>query len=153
MADPTLSLCVHRKTGSSGMAAHCEAQHCISQHWDFNALTSQQLVDTSFPHGRGGSPMSNVSTQCSEGSTSYTHSVVHGCIQHRLGRTLECIDGVQCMDNNRETTSCVSRQLNRNVLHQQAGRNTVNIVVQTDQEATPHMSGQPDSAPGKTHPQ
>ena len=28
-----------------------------------------------------------------------------GCFEHRLGTTLECIDGVQCMDNNRENTS------------------------------------------------
>ena len=32
-------------------------------------------------------------------------------------------------------------------------RNTVNTAVQTDQEATPHVSWQPDSAPGTTHPQ
>ena len=48
----------------------------------------------------------DVSTQCSEGSTSYPdrtrHSIVHGCFEHRLGTTLECIDGV---DNNRENTS------------------------------------------------
>ena len=70
------------------------------------------------------------------------------------------------MDNNRENTShqraqvgnhtlshnplavetygpdsprCV-RQLHHSVLHQQAGRNTVNAAVQTDQEAT-HVSG------------
>ena len=44
VADPAQSLCVHRKTGSSGMATHCEAQHCISQHWDFNALTSNLWI-------------------------------------------------------------------------------------------------------------
>ena len=82
------------------------------------------------------------------------------------------------MDNNRENTShqrtrvrsytqshaplaaeaygsdspgCV-RQLHCSVLHQQAGRNTVNTAVQTDQEATPHVSGQPNSTPGMTHP-
>ena len=82
------------------------------------------------------------------------------------------------MDNNRENTShqrtrvrshtqshtplaveayvsdspgCV-RQLHCSVLHQQAGRNTVNTAVQTDQEATPHVSGQPNSTPGTTHP-
>ena len=51
----------------------------------------------------------DVSTQCSEDSTSYPdrirHSVLHGCFKHRLGTTLECIDGVRCMDNNRESTS------------------------------------------------
>ena len=70
---------------------------------------NQQLVDTSFPHGGGGSPMVDVGTQCSEGSTSYSdrtrHSVVHGCFVHHLGTTLECIDGVRCMDNNRKNTS------------------------------------------------
>ena len=49
---------------------------------------NQQLVDTSFPHGRGGSPMVDVSTQCSEDSTSYPdrtrHSVVLGCFEHWL---------------------------------------------------------------------
>ena len=112
---------------------------------------NQQLVDPSFSHGEGGSPMVDVSTQCSERSTNYPdrtrHSVVHGCIKHRLGTTLECIDGVQCMDNNQENTShqrtrvrshtqshaslvaeanspdspgC-TRQLHHSVLHQQAG--------------------------------
>ena len=70
---------------------------------------NQQLVHTSFPHGRGRSPMVDVSTQCSEGSTSYPdrtrHSVVHGCFEHGLGTTLECIDNVQCMVNNRKNTS------------------------------------------------
>ena len=70
---------------------------------------NQQLVDTCFSHGGGGSPMSNVSTQCSDGSTSHPdrtrHSVVHGCFERRLGTTLECIDGVRCMDNNRKNTS------------------------------------------------
>ena len=125
--------------------------------------------------------MAEVSTQCSEGSPSYPdrtrHSVVHGCIEHWLESTLECIDGVRCMDNNRDNTShqrtrvrthtqsqaplaveaygsdspgCV-RQLHCSVLHQQAGLNTVNTAVQTDQEATPHVSVQPNSTPGTTH--
>ena len=38
------SVCVHRKTGSSGTATHCEAQHCISQHWDVSALTSNLWI-------------------------------------------------------------------------------------------------------------
>ncbi|KAK2183445.1 hypothetical protein NP493_312g05018 [Ridgeia piscesae] len=71
---------------------------------------SQQLVEISFPHGGGGSPMVDVSTQCSEGSTSYLPTeqdtqFVHGCFEHRLGTTLECSDGVRCMDNNGEYTS------------------------------------------------
>ena len=104
--------------------------------------------------------MVEVSTQCSEGSPSYPdrtrHSVVHGCIEHRLGSTLECIDGVRCMDNNRENTShqCTRvrshtqshaplaaeaygsgspgcfRQLHCSVLHHQAGWNTVNTAVE-----------------------
>ena len=123
------------------------------------------------------------SAQCSEGSPNYPdrtrHSVVHGCIEHRLGSTLECIDGVRCMDNNRENTShqhtrvrshtqshgplaaeaygsdspgCI-KQLHCSVLHQQAGLNMVNTAMQTDQEATPHVSGQPNSTLGTTHPQ
>ena len=81
------------------------------------------------------------------------------------------------MDNNRENTSqrtrvrshtqshaplaaeaygsdspgCV-RKLHCSVLHQQAGLNKVNTAMQTDQEATPHVSGQPNSTPGTTHP-
>ena len=87
-----------------------------------------------------------------------------------MGSTLECIDGVRCIDNNRENTShqrtrvrshtqshaplaaeacgsdspgCV-RKLHCSVLHQQAGPNTVNTAVQ--------MSGQPNSTPGTTYP-
>ena len=85
-----------------------EVEHCISLYigiWMFN----QQLVGTSFPHGGWRFPMVEVSTQCSEGSLSYLdrtrHSVVHGCIEQRLGSTFECIDGVRYMDNNRENTS------------------------------------------------
>ena len=103
-------------------------------------------------------------------------SVIHRCIEHRLGSTLECINRVRFMDNNRENTphqrtrvrshtqshaplaaeaygsdspGCV-RQLHCSVLHQQAGWNTVNTAVQTDQEAI-HVSGQPNSASGTTH--
>ena len=50
-----------------------------------------------------------------------------------------------------DSPGCI-RQLHCSVLHQQAGRNTVNTAVQMDQEATPHVSGQPNSAPGTTHP-
>ena len=91
---------------------------------------------------------------------------------------MECIDGVRCMDNNQENIShqrtqvrshthshaplaaeaywsdrpgCI-RKLHCSVLHQQAGRNMVNAAVQTDQEVTPHASGQPNSTPGTTHP-
>ena len=101
-----------------------------------------------------------------------------GSHQHRLGSTLECIDGVRYMDNNLENTShqrtrvrshtqshaplaakayesdspgCF-RKLHCSVLHQQARWNTVNTAVQMDQEATPHVLGQPNSTPGTTHP-
>ena len=46
-----------------------------------------------------------------------------------------------------DSPGCV-RQLHCSVLHQQAGQNTVN----TDQEATPHVSCQPNSTPVTTHP-
>ena len=180
VADPARSLCVQRKNGSSGTAAH---PHRLTLHLSTLGFQcfNQQLVDTSFPHGGGRFPMVEVSTQCSEGSPSYPnrirHSVVHGCIEHRLGSTLECIDGALCMDNNLENTShqctrvrshtqshaplateaygsdspgCI-RQLHCSVVHQQAGQNKVNTAVQTDQEAT-HVSGQPNSTPGTTHP-
>ena len=90
-----LGLCVHRQMVPLGWLHTREAQHCISQHWDFNVLT--RTCGYFFPPRRrkisnGGS----LSTQCSEGSPSYPdrtrHSVVHGCIEHRLGSTLECID-------------------------------------------------------------
>ena len=48
-----------------------EAQHCISQHWDFNVLTSNLWIPL-FPHGGGRFPIVEVSTQCSEGSPSYS---------------------------------------------------------------------------------
>ena len=51
VANPARSLCVHRKTGSSGTATHCEALHCISQHWDFNPLTSNLWIPL-FPRRR-----------------------------------------------------------------------------------------------------
>ena len=50
-----------------------------------------------------------------------------------------------------DSPSCV-RQLHCSVLHQQAGWNTVNTAVQTDQEATLHVSGKPNSTLGTTHP-
>ena len=95
-----------------------------------------------------------------------------------MHRISECIDGVRYMDNNRENIShqrtrvrshtqshgplaaeaygsnslgCV-RQPHCSVLHQQAGLNTVNTAVQTNQEATPHVSGQSNSTPGMTQP-
>ena len=45
------------------------------------------------------------------------HSVVDGCIEHWLGSTLECTDGVRCMDNNRDNTS---HQRNRVRSHTQS---------------------------------
>ena len=174
-----LGLCVHKTNGSSGTAAHLRSPTLHLSTLGFQCF-NQQLVDTCFPYGGGRFPMVEVSTQCFR-SRSYPdrtrHSVVHGCIEHRLGSTLECIDGVRCMDNNRENTShqrtrvrshtqshaplaaeaygsdspsCV-RQLHCSVVHQQAGWNTVNTAVQTDQEATRRVSGQPNSNPGTTH--
>ena len=140
---------------------------------------NQQLVDNSLPYSGGRFQMV---VHCSERSPSYPdgtrHSVVHECIDQRLGSTLECKYGVRYMDNKREkqfTSTCSSwnhtqshtplaeeanrrhspgcvRQPYRSVLHQQPGRNTVNTTVQTDQEATPHVSGQPDNAPSTTNP-
>ena len=180
VADPARSLASIEKMIPLGRLHTREAQHCISQHCDFNVLTSNLWIPLS-PTAEEDFQWWN-SAQCSDGSPSYPdrtrHSAVHGCIEHRLGSTLECIDGVWCMDNNRENTShqrtrvrshtqshaplaaevygsdspgCV-RQLHCSVLHQQAGRNTVNTAVQTDQEATPHVSGQPNSTTGTTHP-
>jgi len=53
--------------------------------------------------------MVEVRTHCSEVSPSYPdrtrHPVVQGYIGHQLWSTLECIDRVQCVYNNRENTS------------------------------------------------
>ena len=170
-----------QKTGSSGTTTHPRSPTLHLATLGFRYF-NQQLVDTSFSTGGGRASMVEISTQCSEESSCHPdrtrHPIVHRCIEHRLGSTLEYIDGVRCMDNNRENTphqhtrvrshtqshaplaaeaygcdspSCV-RQFHCSILHQQVGRNTVNTAVQTDQEATPHVSGQPNSASGTTHP-
>ena len=73
---------------------------------------NQQLVDNSFPHDGRGSPMVDVSTQCSEGSPSYPdktkHSVVHGYIEHRLGSTLECCPVYGQQSRKHVTSTCSS---------------------------------------------
>ena len=100
VADSARSLCIHRNNGSSGTAAHPRSPTLHLSTLGFQCF-NQHLEDTSFPHGGGRFPMVEVSTQCSEGSPSYPdrtiHSVVHGCIEHRLGSTLKGIDGVRCM--------------------------------------------------------
>ena len=105
VADPARSLCIHRKSGSSGTAAHPRSPTLHLSTLRFQCF-HQQHVDMSFPHGEGRFPMVEVSTQCSEGYPNRTRpSVVHGCIEHQLGSTLECINVVRCMDNNRENAS------------------------------------------------
>ena len=70
-----------------------EAQHCISQHWDFNVLTSNLWI--LFPPPRR--KISNGGNQhimfCGEPQLprQTRHSVVHGCTEHRQGSTLECL--------------------------------------------------------------
>ena len=107
VADPAWSLASTEKMVALGRLHIRKAQHCISQHWDFNVLTSNLWIRLS-PTAEEDFQWWK-SAQCSEGSPSYPdrtrHSVVHGCIGHWLGSTLECIDGVQCMDNNQENTS------------------------------------------------
>ena len=65
-----LGLCVHRKNGSFGMAAHQQSPTLHLSTLGFQCF-NQQFVDTSFPHGGGRFPMVEISTQCSEGSPSY----------------------------------------------------------------------------------
>ena len=131
-----------------------KAQHCISQHWDFSPSTS----------GRRGSTMVDVGTHCSDGSSGNPEGsrciFVHRCVKHRLGCALELLDSLWCLADDRESTShqcarvrghtpnsaslaeaahrpnssCCVGQLHGSILHQQAGRDTVNIAVQTDQE-------------------
>ena len=153
-----------------------EAQHCISQHWDFDALTSNLWIPLS-PPGGGRSPMVEISTQCSEGAPVtptepdtqlFTDALNIGWGAHwnaltvsgvwtTTEKTLHINEAIHramlhwLWKLGSDSPGCV-RQLHCSVLHQQAGRNTVNTAVQTDQEATPHVSGQPNSASGTTHP-
>ena len=146
VADPDRSLCVHRENGSSGTA-----------YGYLFSLRRRKISNGGNQHTMfWGEPQLPVQTR---------HWVVHRCIEHRLGSTMECIDGVRCMDNNRENTShqctrvrshtqsnaplaaeaygsdspgCV-RKLHCSVLHQQAQLNKVNTAVQADQEVTPRV--------------
>ena len=156
-----------------------EALHCNSQHWDFNVLTSSlwiPLSPTAEKDFQWWKSAHNVLRGDPVTPTEPDTQLFTDASNIGLGSTLECINGVRCMYNNRENTShqrtrvtshtqshaplaaevcgsdspgCV-RQLHFSVL--QAGRNTINTAVQTDQEATPHVSGQPNSTPGTTHP-
>ena len=122
--------------------------------------------------------MVEVSTQCSEGSPSYpTNQTLSFSWMHQtlagehIGMHRRCpMYGKQPRKHFTRVRShtqshaplaaeaCGSdspgcdRKLHCSILHQQAGWNTVNTAVQTDQEATPHVSGQPNSTPGTTHP-
>ena len=107
VADPVRSICVHKKMVSLGWLHTHEAQHCISQHWDFNVLTSNlwiHLSPTAEEDFQWWKSAHNVLRE-PQLPRQTRHSVVHGCIEHRLGSTLECIDSVRYMDNNRENTS------------------------------------------------
>ena len=91
VADPTQCLCVHRKTGSSGTATH--PRNTILHLSTLGVrYFNQQVVDTSFPTGGGRSPMVEISTCCSEGSSCYPnrtrHPVVHRCIEHRMWKRM-----------------------------------------------------------------
>ena len=102
---------------------------------------------------------------------------VHGCIEHMLGCALELLHSLQCLVDNRESTShqcarvrgrsrnsaplaeaahgpnssCCVGQLHGSILHQQAGWDMVNITVQTDQEVTPHVPEQQVSPTSTSH--
>ena len=178
VADPVRSLCIHRENGSSGMAAHPRSPTLHLSTLGFQCF-NQQLVDTSFPHGGGRFPMVEISTQWSEGApvtptkpdtqlftdasnidwgahwNALTVSGVWTTTEKTLHINvfeLEAIHRAMAAEAyGSDSPGCV-RQLHCSVLHQQAGRNTVNTAVQTDQEATPHVSGQPNSTLGMTHP-
>ena len=47
LADPTRSLCVHRKMVPLGRLHTREARYCISRHWHFNVLTSNLWIPLS----------------------------------------------------------------------------------------------------------
>ena len=179
MADPARSLCVHRKNGFFGTAAHPRSPTLHLSTLGFQCF-NKQLVDTSFPHGGGRFPMVEVSTQCSEGApvtptepdtqlftdasnigwgalwNALTVSGVWTTTDKTLQRTrvrshTQSHVPLAAEAYGSDSPSCV-RQLHCSVLHQQARLNKVNTAVQTDQEATPHVSGQPNSIPGTKHP-
>ena len=141
VADPARSLCVHRKTGSSGTATHPRSPTLHLSTLGFECF-DQQRVYTSFPHGGGGSPMVEVSTDALNigWGAHWNALMVWATTEKTLAGEAYGPDIPGCF-----------RLLYRIVLHQQAGRNTVNTAVQTDKEITPHVSGQPNSAPGTTH--
>ena len=96
------------KNGSSGKAAHPRSPtlhlstlgfQCFNQNlWILLSPTAEEDFQwwKSAHNVLRGAPVT---------MTEPDAQIVHGFIEHRLGSTLECIDGVRCMDNNRENTS------------------------------------------------
>ena len=116
-----------------------EAQHCISQHWEFDTLTSNfwiplsPTVEEDLQWWKSahivlrGAPvtLTEPDTQLFTEASKYA-AEAYGSDSAGYFRKFHC--------------------------SQQAGRNTVNTAVQTDLEATPQVSVQPNSASGIAHP-
>ena len=119
--------------------------------------------------------MVEISTQCSEGSPCYTQLFIDasnigwGANWNALMVSGVWITTKKTLHINVLELEAIHRAMlhwlrklmgltvlvapdNSTVIHQQAGWNTINTAVQTDVEATPHVSGQPNSALGTTHP-
>ena len=116
-------------------------------------------MDTSFPQGGGRFPMVEVSTMTDpDTDCSWMHRPVYGQqprnTSHQRTRIRSHTQShapLAAEAYGSDSPGCI-RQLHCNVLHQQARLNMVNTAVQTDQEATPHVSGQPNSTLDMTHP-
>ena len=87
--------------------------------------------------------MVEISIYFSEGSSCYPGRTRHPVV-HRYNE-------IGCGAYGSDSPGCI-RQFHCSILHQQAGRNTVNTTAQTDLEATSQVSDQPNSASGTTHP-
>ena len=87
-----LSLCGHRETGSSRTAAHPRSPTLHLSTLGFQCFNQKLWIPLSPMAQEELQWLVDVSTQCSDGSPSYPdrtrHSVVHGCIKHRLGSTV-----------------------------------------------------------------
>ena len=177
MADAARSVCCHRETSSSRSPAYTRNPALFLPTLGFQSVV-ERPVDPTGPSCRGGPHMVDVGEQYSEGFSGYPqgpgHSVVYRRIEHRLGSTLGHVDSIRGLVPERENTRvesyitshaplaeatqkphspCCNGQFTCSVLHQQAGRDTVNVTVQTDQTTTAYVSARGYSIAGSSHSQ
>ena len=180
MADAARSVCCNRETSSSRSSAYTRSPALCIPTLGFQSV-DERPVDSTVPSCRGGPHMVDVGEQYSEGFSGYPqrpgHSVVYRRLEHRLGSTLGHVDSLRCLVPTRENTPhqcarvesdttshaplaeatekphspCCNRQLHGSVLHQQAGRDTVNVAVQTDQATTTYVSARGHNITGSSH--